>query len=261
MKHIDISKHYKKSLWRKNSVSNWKIKNDSSTYVSHSLNVKNLISFSSKNNFSPFITFTKIISQALKETPEANVILKGSKVFYRRTQNVFIHVTEDKLNEELSGYVIYDATNKSYEELDRETKESLQKIKSGISFFAPSQNLSRFIPRFMIRTLLKVSEFFFYRLNLNLFPSFIPKDCFGSILISNVGSIGLENAFIPLVTHSGAHLALAFGKIQDKVMLIDNTPQNISHVTLGFTFDHRVMDGHHLSQLINNIEGIIRSLK
>lgn len=261
MKHIDISKVYKKSLWRKNSVNNWKIKNDSSTYVSHSLNVEPLINFCKINNYSPFITFTKIISQALKDSPEANVILRGSKVYYRKTQNIFIHVTEDELNEELSGYVIYDPTDKSYEELNRETKANLKKIKSGTSFFASSQNLSKFIPRFMIRPLFKVSEILFYRLNINLFPRFIPKDCFGSILISNVGSIGLQNAFIPLVTHSGAHLALAFGKVQDKVLLIDNVPQNVPHVTLGFTFDHRVMDGHHLSQLIVNIEENIQSIK
>jgi pyruvate/2-oxoglutarate dehydrogenase complex dihydrolipoamide acyltransferase (E2) component len=258
--HVKLKGTKDYSNWRKSSIHNWSIKNDSSTYVMHDLDISNLVNFSNSKKLNPFICFIKIVSMALKDTPEANVILKGNKVFYRDTQNIFIHVIEDDAFNELSGYVVYDSHRKSYEEVNTETNEALKKIKNGESFFKSSLLLVRYIPNFLFPLVYKLSGLLLYRFNINLFPSLIPTDCFGSIMISNIGSIGLEKAFIPLVSHSGAHLAMSYGKSFNKLVKIDDKIQERPYVSLGFTFDHRAMDGYHLNLLIKKIENIILSL-
>jgi chloramphenicol O-acetyltransferase len=258
--HIQLSKKPKKSLWRKSSIRNWKINNDSSTYVFHDLCIEKLNTFCKSHGLNPFISFIKIVSESLKDNPEINTFLGLQNVYYRKTYNVFIHVLEDTKQEELSGMVIYDACNKSYESLNQEVSQSIKEIRSGKSFFAPTQNIAKFIPGFLIRPLFYISGVILYKFNFNLFPKLLPRDCFGSILVSNVGSVGLEKAFIPLVSHSGAHLALSYGKSFTKLKLVNNNVVEIPHVTLGFTFDHRVIDGSHLNKFINSIEEKINKL-
>ena len=260
-KHINISSNYKKSLWRKSSIRNWKVRSDSSTYVTHDLNVTQLHEFCLQQNLNSFFVFLSICSKALKSCPDVNVILHRGKVHYRNEQNIFIHVIEDELGEELSGYVSYNPGDKDLTMLNSELTKELGVIKSGKSFFQLSQSLSRFVPGFLIGPLMKISGFILYTLNFNLSYRLIPRDCFGSLMISNIGSIGLEHALIPLVNYTRAHLALAYGKSFKKLVKKDENIVEEEFVKLGFTFDHRVIDGKHLSQYIYQIEKEIFRLK
>lgn len=259
-KHINISNTYKKSLWRKNSIQNWSVRSDSSTYISHDLNITKLLSFCANQNLNPFITFLSISSKALKECPDSNVILHRGRVHYRNEQNVFIHVIEDQKGEELSGYVLYDPWKKDFHTLNKEVSSDLKSIREGNSFFSSSQKISKYIPGFLIGPLMKISGFLLYNLNLNFSYKFLARDCFGSIMISNVGSVGLEQAFIPLVAYTRAHLALAYGKSFKKLIKQNDNIIEEDFVKLGFTFDHRVMDGKHIAEYISKIEELINKL-
>ena len=50
--------------------------------------------------------------------------------------------------------------------------------------------------------MLKITSFLSYTFNLDLRWAGIPRDPFGSAMVTNVGSIGLPTALVPLVPYS-----------------------------------------------------------
>ena len=48
----------------------------------------------------------------------------------------------------------------------------------------------------------------------------IPKMALGSVMITNVGSLGLEEAYVPLVPYSRVPLLLALGKVKDEAVVV-----------------------------------------
>lgn len=98
----------------------------------------------------------------------------------------------------------------------------------------------------MLRTLSLLS----YTLNLDLRWAGVPKDPFGAMMISNVGSLGLEAAYPPLVPFSRAPLLVAMGRVED-APVVENGRVVVGKVLRLFaTFDHRVIDGVHAAKLV-----------
>ena len=80
-----------------------------------------------------------------------------------------------------------------------------------------------------------------WNINLSIFG--IPKDPFGSIMVTSIGTLGMEMVFVPL-THIGRTPAqIAVGKIYKKPVVIDDQIAIRSRLNLCCTFDHRFMDG------------------
>ena len=113
-----------------------------------------------------------------------------------------------------------------------------------------SVDMFRFIPWSLSGFVLDLMSFLTYGLNLNLQSLGIPKDPFGSIMITNVGGMGIDVALAPLVPYSRVPLLMALGAVKDKPWIDENgdiVKRKI--LPIGVTFDHRMIDGIHASQL------------
>ncbi len=84
----------------------------------------------------------------------------------------------------------------------------------------------------------------------------VPKDSFGSIMLTNVGSLGLDEAFAPLVPYSRIPILIAAGSVQDKAVVRDGKIVVGKVIKLCATFDHRVIDGVHASHLSKSLKQI-----
>ena len=101
------------------------------------------------------------------------------------------------------------------------------------------------IPFALMNPTLKLLSFLNYTLNLDLTPFGVPKDAFGSVMITNIGSIGLDQAFVPLVPYSRVPILLALGAVRDQPV-VDNGQIVVGKVMkVNATFDHRFIDGLH----------------
>jgi pyruvate dehydrogenase E2 component (dihydrolipoamide acetyltransferase) len=87
-------------------------------------------------------------------------------------------------------------------------------------------------------------EFLNYTLNINVKGMGIPKDSFGSMMITNIGSLGFDNAFVPLAPYTRCPLIFALGKIHWAPYCTDEGEIKArKEVSMCVTFDHRVIDG------------------
>lgn len=78
----------------------------------------------------------------------------------------------------------------------------------------------------------------------------------GTAFVSNVGSVGLDEAFLAPLPFARTPVYLAVGAIQDKAVVVDGEVVVRPVVVLVATADHRIVDGAHAGQMA----GIMRDL-
>ena len=92
---------------------------------------------------------------------------------------------------------------------------------------------------------LRATSFLSYELNLDLRRLGIPRDAFGSVMITNIGSIGLQEAYVPLIAYSRVPMILALGNVEDVPVVDDGELVAGKTMKVCATFDHRLLDGSH----------------
>jgi pyruvate/2-oxoglutarate dehydrogenase complex dihydrolipoamide acyltransferase (E2) component len=68
-------------------------------------------------------------------------------------------------------------------------------------------------------------------------------------MITNVGSLGLDTAYVPLVPYSRVPILLALGNVREVPVVRDGKLAVGKVMKVNATFDHRFIDGFHASVL------------
>jgi pyruvate dehydrogenase E2 component (dihydrolipoamide acetyltransferase) len=105
------------------------------------------------------------------------------------------------------------------------------------------------LPLRLIPAVLELTAFASYTLNLDLGWAGVPRDAFGSVMITHIGSLGLEEAYVALVPYSRVPVLLALGAIRDTPVARDGRVAVERTMKLCATFDHRVLDGAHAAAM------------
>lgn len=248
-KNVELLSARKLSSWRKISLGSWKPNGDSQVYCEILVNATTALKkiTSETERTGQKITMThligKVMGKVLRDVPDLNCLVRLGQIYPRRDVDIFFHVAIE--NSDLSGSIIRSIDSKTLQEISQELTMSAKEIKDGKDLsFKRIKNSWSFIPSLCAKYTLNLISFVSYTLNINIRGSNIPKDCFGSMMITNIGSLGFSSAFVPLAPYTRIPLILALGKTQLKpVCLEDGSIVAQEQVSLCFTFDHRIMDG------------------
>lgn len=262
-KHLQLGRPLKISSWRKVAIGTWKTAGDPSVYGFIEMDAEPALAYLEKlkQNTEVKLTFThfvgKAVAQAIERHPEINCILRFGKLYPRKTVDVFFQVATDFQGADLSGTTVREANKKSIIAIAEEMQNSIHKIrKEGDPSFRRMKNSIGFIPGFLVATVLNLTGFLLYTLNL-WSPAFgSPKDPFGSIMITSIGSLGMDMAFAPLVPYSRVPALLAVGMIRDVPVVREGKIEIGKLALLCATIDHRVIDGVHAGQLVKTLKKI-----
>ncbi|MBT5092707.1 MAG: hypothetical protein HOM21_00595, partial [Halobacteriovoraceae bacterium] len=198
----------------------------------------------------------RAISRCMQARPEINGMIRGSRIFLRKHVALFYQVNipgsgEDKVKKAtLSGAVIHEAENLSTSEIAKKLKEKASNIRTGKDAeMKKNMDVFKILPWWFVRFYLDIASFLMYGLNLNLSFLGIPKDPFGSVMITNIGSLGIDVAWAPLCPYTRVPLLLTVGATGDKVVAIDGKAEVRRILPISITFDHRLIDGIHASHM------------
>jgi hypothetical protein len=97
-----------------------------------------------------------------------------------------------------------------------------------------------------------------YEWNLDLRRLGVPRDAFGSAMITNIGSLGLESAFAPLIPYSRVPLILALGAVEDTPVVDGDRVVPGKTMRVCATFDHRLLDGAHAARMARVLRAPLR---
>ena len=249
------------SPWRKISLGSWRPTGDSSTHTTLELNIEPvqafLKEFNENNNCQCNVLqyFSWVMAQTIKKYPYINQSVRFGRLYQRKDVDIFLHVAIDKVKgDNLSGIVIRTSQDLSLLQFSKEVEGKL-KILTELDDpeFKVIKSVFNRMPGIFSRTFLNISKFVQYKLNLwsPLFGS--PRDVFGSIQISNVGSFGIDNAIVPIAPYTNIPMVVALGSLKKRPFVINDKVEAIKTVKAGFTGDHRLMDGVQFGQMQKEI--------
>jgi pyruvate dehydrogenase E2 component (dihydrolipoamide acetyltransferase) len=195
----------------------------------------------------------KVAAMALKEMPDANAILRWNRVYLRKRIGVFFQVVmtdEGEGKVDLSGATLYDVENLSLLQIcdDFEKKVSLVRERKDPAL-EKTRSTFKSMPYFLLNAMFKLISFLSFTLNLDLRWAGIPSDPFGSIMITNIGTLGLDVAYVPLVPYSRVPILLAVGAVKDEPVVKDGQIVPGKIMRINATFDHRFIDGFHAAMM------------
>jgi pyruvate dehydrogenase E2 component (dihydrolipoamide acetyltransferase) len=202
----------------------------------------------------------KAASIALQRMPEANAMIRLWRIYPRKSVSVFLQVAledPDTGKPDLSGTIVHGVDRMSLEEIVDAVERNVATVRARKDR-AMEKSRSTFsrVPGFAIHFILRTMSSLLYGLNLDLSRLGLPKDGFGSIMITNIGSLGLDEAYVPLVPWSRTPLLIAVGKVADEPVVESGVVVPARTMKLCATFDHRLIDGAHAAVLAKAIREV-----
>lgn len=253
----------KLTAFRKVALGTWRTVGDPSVYSEIELDVEPALAYLANIGAATGkkLTMTQFVGKACAETirrhPELNCMLRWGKLYRRHDIDVFFQVASDSKGEDLSGTTVRQIDRKDITEIADEMQKKVKRIRdTGDIDYKEMKKTMRMIPAWLSRYILDFSSYFMYTFNLWSPLLGVPKDPFGSIMITSIGSIGLDRAFVPLVPYSRVPCLIAIGAVREAPLAVQGKVVVKRVVSLCVTFDHRVIDGMHASHMAKTLKKI-----
>ncbi len=257
MGNLALEKVKKVSTFRKIAIGTWKTVGDPSVYGTLEVTMDRALDYLARYRkiTGRRLTISHLIAKAaaaaLEKVPDANAVLRFNRIYRRKRIGIFFQVAmvDEKTDEiDLSGAVIYDVEKKPLGELIDEFAEKVSKVRKKTDpALEKTRGIFKWIPYFLLNRFLGIIGFLSFTLNLRL-PG-LPVDPFGSMMITNIGSLGIDQAFVPLVPYSRVPLIFAVGA-PVKTPVVEDDKVVIRHrMKICASFDHRFIDGIHVSRM------------
>ncbi len=259
MPNLSLIKMKDLSSFRKIALGTWRTAYDPSIYGTLTLRMDRALDYIARfrartgRRLTVSHLMAKASAMALQACPEANAILRWNRIYRRQRIGVFFQVLMTDEGEEkpdLSGATLYDLERKSLLEIvdEFESKVKLVRERQDPALEKTRGTFQR-IPYLLLRPFLKALSFFCYTLNLDLRALGIASDPFGSLMITNVGSLGLDTAYAPLVPFSRVPMLFAIGEATEHVLVENGQVVVGKTMSVNATLDHRVIDGFHAARI------------
>lgn len=250
-------KAQKISVFRKVALSLWGSGGDPSVYGFLEIDVTD-----SKAVGSPMPQVIKAVSELMRKHKELNSILRFGRLYYRKNINVSVMINiPDQDRHDLSIATIENVDRLTVEEIEQRLRRSSHLIrKRQDPHLGFALKMVHHLPLFMTKVFLKAYSVLAHDLNLNLRLLRLPRTPFGSVIVTNIGSLGIKKALVPLVPFSRAALLLSVGEVTKEARVINDQIEIRKIMHVGVTFDHRFFDGSHAAVMIRDFERHLKSL-
>jgi pyruvate dehydrogenase E2 component (dihydrolipoamide acetyltransferase) len=267
MGRVDLVKLRKTTPFRKIAMGTWGNSKNPSVYGAVEIELQSTLNhlkeYEKKHQIK--LTPTHLVARAatycLQKRPEINGLIRGWQIYLRKNVRIFFqvnipgHGAYKKKHANLGGVCLDQMETKTLGEIACELTLKAQQMKGGdYQELSTSMKLFKYLPGWASGLALDFTSWLIYGLNLNLSLFGLPRDPFGSIMITNVGGLGVDMALVPLVPYSRVPLIISVGAIREKPWVVDGQVEVRPVMTIGVTFDHRFMDGIHAAQMVQDFK-------
>jgi pyruvate dehydrogenase E2 component (dihydrolipoamide acetyltransferase) len=241
--------------WRKITSAAWGDPVDPQIYGDLDIDAGEILSFieeaRSKTGVKVTVTHMvgKALAHALGENRDLNVRIYRSNFVERDTVDVFFIVSMGE-GTELSGVKVERADEKSVVEIAQELAGRADKIRTGGDpEFGKTKRMLDRTPLRLLRTSIRLSAWLTADRNLDLKRYGLPRQAFGSVMVSSVGMFGIQHAYAPLAYYYRIPFLALVGQVEEKPAVVDGQVVARPMLTISATMDHRYLDGFHAARL------------
>lgn len=257
-----MSKNNLNNQWRKVASAMYIKPVDSKILGSVELDVTDLEKYISEKRkqglkITPTHIFTLIIARGLKTAvPELNCYVRRGNIVPKDTVDAMISVLIQ--GEEMSSVKVPSAEKMNLEDLAEFLSKTIQETRSGKENKAMrNKGMLARIPwpfRRWVYLLIK-------KVTIDLGLSFFGMSAsnYGSFVVANIGTVGLDVGYPALFPTSNVALVITLGNIFKKPAVINDeiVPRRI--MTVGVAMDHRVVDASHGGKIFRFTRQLLRT--
>ncbi len=269
MGHLELTKKNKVASFRKLAIGTWKTTYDPTVYGTLTVRMDKAMAYIEKfrevtgKRLTVTQLVTKACAEALKRCPDANAILRFNKIYLRKHVNISVLVVQTDGGEgkvDLTAAKIEDADQKTLLQIVDEMNATVEKVRQRKDVaLEKGKSTVQLIPFMLMNVFLKLLGLLMYTFNIDLTFAGMPKDAFGSLTVTNVGSLGLETAYVPLVPYTHVPIFVAPGLVKDVPVIEDGKIIPGKVMNINASFDHRFIDGYHASVLSKTLREMMEN--
>ena len=253
--------------WRKIAAATWGPPNDPQIYGDLDIDAGNILAFidETRQATGERITVThvvgKAIAHALAEHPELNVRMYRGHFIQRHSVDIFFIVSAEA-GAELSGVKVEHADRKSVVDIARELGGRAQTIRSGDDpEFGKTKSMLARTPVRALGPMLRLAAWLTADRDKHLPKQGLPRQAFGSAMITSVGMFGIQRGYAPLSPYYRIPFLVLVGEVASRPVVVDDRIEARPMLTITSTMDHRYVDGFHASRLARSVRSYLEDPK
>ncbi len=193
------------------------------------------------------------------EVPEMNCYVRRGRLVHREHINITVSVLVEG-GTQISSVTVPDADRLSLSQLAEVLLERVRNSRQGNEEKASdSKGLLVRLPWPLRSWLVRLAKWISVDLGIAIPALGLSPDAFGSFILSNIGSIGLDVGYAALMPLSNVSCVITMGSVQSKPVVLDNqiVPRRI--LTINAVFDHRVADAVHVGKMFKYLKAIVKT--
>jgi pyruvate/2-oxoglutarate dehydrogenase complex dihydrolipoamide acyltransferase (E2) component len=252
------------SSFRQIAAGMWRNPSDPTIYGSMDLDVTETLRFIERFRAETGLRLSvthvvaRAVAQAFARHPELNAKVRFWGRLERRTSvDLFVSVATEG-GRDLSGARLERADALDLAGMVRAVEASARGIRQGEDKeYARSRSLFAKMPWWLARPALALTDVLTNELHLDLPSQGMPRDAFGTCVVTNVGMFGIDTAFAPFLPLGRCPMLLLVTEVRDRPWIVEGRVVSRPVLRLCGTFDHRIIDGYSAGVLAREIRGLV----
>jgi pyruvate/2-oxoglutarate dehydrogenase complex dihydrolipoamide acyltransferase (E2) component len=247
------------SSWRKIAPAIWSDPRDPQIYGELELDATLVLGFIEdvRASSGAHVTVTHVVGRAVAHAlalhPELNCTPARRRFVPRETVDISFVVAVDG-GRDLSSVKVRNTDRKSVAEVAAELAERAARVRSGADaeFGRMKRTIER-TPPLLLRLGLGFADWVTGDLRIDLRRFGLPRDAFGSAMVTSVGMFGVQRAYAPLSPFYRIPFIVLVSEIAERPVVVAGKVAARPTLSLTATMDHRYLDGAHAARLANAV--------
>jgi pyruvate dehydrogenase E2 component (dihydrolipoamide acetyltransferase) len=250
--------------WRKVASTIYKKPIDSKIFGTVELDVTELekyVAQKRKEGVKTTLTYliTLIIGRAIRQAvPQLNTYVKRGKIIQREQVDATVSVLLP--GGQMGSVKVENADKLTTAEISQEIGNNIASSRKGNeNDTMQSKSLLAKLPWPFRNWLFKIYQTITIHWGISLPGLGLDSNSFGSYIVSNIGTVGLDTGYGSLLPSSNISFVFILGTVNKKPVVVDDEIVIRKIMLLSSTLDHRVVDGSHGGTLFRFIKQIAKN--
>jgi pyruvate dehydrogenase E2 component (dihydrolipoamide acetyltransferase) len=250
--------------WRRVASAIWGQPNDPQMYGDFEVDATALVDFieAVRRETGVRVTVTHIVGKAiaygLSQNRDLNTRLHRGRFTSRESIDIFF-VAAVAGGNDVSGVKVKEADAKSVAEIAEELASRVDRIRSGGDAEVRGSSLVDRLPLWLLGPTLRFVTWLTADRNADLRRLGLPRQAFGSAMVTSVGMFGVQKAYAPLAPLYRIPILALVSEVVQKPVVVDGEIVARPILTVTATMDHRYLDGAHAARLARAVRAYLEN--
>ncbi|NTX01295.1 2-oxo acid dehydrogenase subunit E2 [Myxococcus sp. CA040A] len=258
MAHLELRPKQRVSSFRKLAIGSWGAAYDPTVYGTLTVRMDRALAYMEAFQRSTGLRLTvthlvlKALAEALRRCPDANAVLRFHRIYLRQRITVSALLRSADAASGWAPVRVVDADRLGLRDLVLALDAAHEDARARRGFRWVEK-----VPAPLMRLFTSGVSFLAVTLNLDLGRFGLPRDAFGAAVVTDVGELGLDSAYLPLVPFTRVPVFLAPGAVRDTPVVEEGKVVVGKVMSLNASIDHRFIDGFHAGVLANTLKELL----